>query len=220
MALRKKLLKHPAVQASAAWLLALYIRFVFLTSRIVRRIEPGAEPYVRGDDNGIFAFWHGRMMLLPVFCLPIHRMHVLISLHRDGMLISRVIRHFGHDTVAGSSSRGGTGAARAILDILRAGDNIAITPDGPRGPAQVASIGIASVSRMSQKPVLPVTFSASRCVRLRSWDRFMVVLPFGTIVFCVGAPILLAQEEDERSRLVIEQAMNALNEMADGQTHV
>lgn len=216
----KTFLKHPVTQALAARLLASYIRLVFFTSRITRTVDGEAQPYMRGEKNAIFAFWHGRMMLLPAFEPPGRTMHVLISQHRDGKLISGVIGRFGEKTIEGSSSRGGKEAVSAILRILRNGDNVSITPDGPRGPFQVAAGGIAAVARLSGKPVLPVAFSSTRHKRLGSWDRFMLALPFGRIAFFVGAPILLARDVDmETARLAIERAMVSLTERADGAAH-
>lgn len=75
-------------------------------------------------------------------------------------------------------------------------------------------MGIVTIARLAQKPVLPVTFSASRHKRLGSWDRFMLAKPFGRIVFCIGAPIMLKQA-DEAARVEIETAMNKLVEQAD-----
>lgn len=220
MRLSKRLLKHPLTQAVLAWILSLFIRLVYWTSR--RRFDwhPDALRYMRGEDNAIFAFWHGRMMMCPTICPPHHTMRVLISLHRDGKLISTAIGHFGQKTISGSTSKGGQAAAAEILRALKAGDNISITPDGPRGPSQVAAPGVAAMARLSGKPVLPVTFSSSRARRFESWDRFMLALPFGRIVFCVGAPITVEENADEEAaRLAIERAMNALVERADGITH-
>ena len=214
MKLSKRILKHPRTQSILSWLLSLYIRFVYHTNIKIRRVHPDAMPYMRGKENGIFAFWHGRMMLLPKFEPPRRKMHVLISFHRDGMLISQVIGHFGVATINGSSSKGGAVAIKEMLRALKRGDNISITPDGPRGPVQVAAPGIAIVARMSKKAVLPVTFYASRHVRFKSWDRFMLALPFGRIVFFVGAPIFV--EDETEGRLMIEHAMNGLVEQADG----
>lgn len=224
MPLTKRLLKHDRTQILLSWLLSAYIRLVMLTSRKKRYVEEGAQPYLRGDGNAIFAFWHGRMMMLPAFCPPRPLMRVLISFHRDGLLISRVIGHFGQATVSGSSSKGGASAVKEIVRALKEGDNISITPDGPRGPSQVAEMGIVSVARLSGLPVLPVTFSSTRHIRFKSWDRFMLALPFGRIVFCVGQPIVVSRESDEhaqeQARRMIEQEMNRLVEKADGLAHV
>jgi lysophospholipid acyltransferase (LPLAT)-like uncharacterized protein len=184
-----------------------------LTSRKEFHIHPDAEIFMRGEQNAIFAFWHGRMMLLPAINPP-RKMHVLISEHRDGKLISQVIHHFGQDTVVGSSSKGGAEAVRNIVRLLKKGDNISITPDGPRGPNQQAEAGIVTIAKLSGKPVLPATFYASKHKCLRSWDRFMVAKPFGRIVFCIGAPIMIEQA-DEATRIAIETSMNNLVEQAD-----
>lgn len=220
MKFSKRLLKHPATQEALAFLLSLYIRLVYVTSLKRFEYDPGATAYLRGNDNAIFAFWHGRMMMCPTICPPKHQMRVLISLHRDGKLISSAIGYFNQKTISGSTSKGGQAAASEILRALKSGDNISITPDGPRGPAQVAAPGIATIARLSGKPVFPVTFSSTRAKRFNSWDRFMLALPFGRIVFCVGAPIMVKEESDEeQARLEIEQAMNALVEKADGIAH-
>jgi len=220
MKLSKRLLKHPATQEALAFLLSLYIRLVYVTSLKRFDYDAGAMPYMRGEDNAIFAFWHGRMMMCPTICPPKHQMRVLISLHRDGKLISSAIGYFNQKTVSGSTSKGGMAAASEILRALKSGDNISITPDGPRGPTQVAAPGIATIARLSGKPVFPVTFSSTRAKRFNSWDRFMLALPFGRIVFCVGAPIMVKEESDEaQARLEIERAMNALVEKADGIAH-
>ncbi len=213
MSLSKRLLKHPRTQAILSHFLAWYIRLVMLTSRKEFHIHPDSEIFMRGEKNAIFAFWHGRMMLLPAINPP-RKMHVLISEHRDGKLISQVIHHFGQDTVVGSSSKGGAEAVRSIVRLLKKGDNISITPDGPRGPNQQAEAGIVTIAKLSRKPVLPATFYASKHKRLRSWDRFMVAKPFGRIVFCIGAPIMIEQA-DEATRIAIETSMNNLVEQAD-----
>jgi lysophospholipid acyltransferase (LPLAT)-like uncharacterized protein len=213
MSFSKRLLKHPTTQLLLSHLLAGYIRLVMLTNRKEFDIHSEAATYMRGEKNAIFAFWHGRMMLLPAINPP-RKMHVLISEHRDGKLISQVIHHFGQDTVVGSSSKGGSEAVRNIVRLLKKGDNISITPDGPRGPNQTAEAGIVTIARLSGKPVLPVTFSASRNKRLKSWDRFMVAKPFGRIVFCIGAPIMIEQA-DEAARTAVETSMNNLVEQAD-----
>ena len=216
MALSKRILKHPATQAILAFLLASFIRFVYYTSRRQFRFHDDAMPYMRGERNGVFAFWHGRMMLCPTICPPKRQMHVLISLHRDGTLISTVISHFNQLTVSGSTSRGGKEAVLEMLRLLKVGDNISITPDGPRGPNQQASLGVVTVARLANVPILPVTFSSTRAKRFKSWDRFMLALPFGRIVFCVGAPIMVEEQAgDDEMRLRVEQAMNHLVETAD-----
>ena len=219
MPLKKRILKHPFTQKLISWLLAQYIRLVYITSFKTYHFHPAAIPYMKGEDNAIFAFWHGRMMMCPTIEPHARKMHVLISHHRDGQLISEVISHFGESTISGSSSRGGMAAVKEILRVLKNGDNVSITPDGPRGPIQIVQPGVVTTARLAGKPVLPVTFSTSHCKRMRSWDRFMLAYPFGRIVFYVGAPIPVARDIDaageEAARFAIEHAMNELVKIAD-----
>lgn len=219
----KTLLKSPAAQAVIGWLLALYIRLVYATSRKAILFDEVTLPYIRGEQNAIFLFWHGRMMLCPCICPPQRRMRVLISQHRDGLLISRIISHFNLETVVGSTSRGGKEAAGEILRALASGDNIGITPDGPRGPAQVMTKGALTLAKLSGKPLIPVAFASSRAKKLSSWDRFMLALPFGRVAFCIGAPMVVAEaatdDEMERMRLNVERTMNQLMGKAESAAH-
>ena len=103
---------------------------------------------------------------------------------------------------------------RNIVRLLKKGDNISITPDGPRGPNQVVAIGIVTIARLAQKPILPATFFASHHKRLKSWDRFMLAKPFGRIAFHIGAPITV-ERADETTRIAVETTMNNLLKQAD-----
>ncbi len=212
----KQFLKSPAVQTGLVKLAAFYIRFVYFTARKTRDIHPDAEIYMRGDDNAIFAFWHGRMLLLPAVCPPKRQMHVLISLHRDGVLISDVIGEFKQKTIAGSTSKGGREALMNMLRALKNGDNLSVTPDGPRGPNQTLTDGIIITAKLSGKAILPVTYSARNHKRMGSWDKFMLAYPFTQLLFCVGEPIMIDRDaDDEAARIAVESAMNQLVEIAD-----
>lgn len=216
----KRLLKAQGTQAAAAWLLAMYIRLVFATSRVVRHVDPSAMPYMQGNENGIFAFWHGRMMMMLAFKPKGRDMYVLSTPHRDGQLSSRVVRLFGNRTIYGSSSHGGMSAAREMIRALEGGGNICITPEGPRGPLQVVQKGTVAIAKLSGRPVLPVAFSSTRQKRFNSWDKFILPLPLGRIEFCVGAPLAVARDADEeQARRSIEHALNSELEKADELTH-
>jgi lysophospholipid acyltransferase (LPLAT)-like uncharacterized protein len=212
----KRILNSRGVHRILVWLLAHYIRLVFITGRKRYDIHPDAARYMSGTENAIFAFWHGRMMMMPCICPPVRVMHVLISLHRDGVFISDVMKQFKLRTIAGSTSKQGREALMAILRALRNGDNVAITPDGPRGPNQVAAAGVAMAAKLSGKPVIPIAFSAATARHATSWDRFMVALPFTRIIFCVAAPIVIDRDmADEEARLVVENVLNQQTEIAD-----
>ena len=148
--------------------------------------------------------------------LPIH---MLISAHRDGRIIADAVAHFGVQSVAGSTRRGGSAALRAMVRHLADGDCVGITPDGPSGPAMVASSGIVNVARLARVPIVPIVFATRRRRVLRSWDRMHVALPFGRGVFIWGEPIEIEAELDaagvERERLRVERIMVDMVTLAD-----
>ena len=221
MKLGKRILKHPVTVTLLSMLIASYIRVVYYSGRVTKTIPDNALPYTRGERNAIFAFWHGRMLLMPIVCPPKRHMHVMISHHRDGELIARAIQRFSLSAVRGSSSKGAVKVSNDTLAALKAGDNVGITPDGPRGPFQQAAKGAVSLAKMSHVPVVAVSFSASRRRCLGSWDRFLLAYPFSRVEFRVAEPILIPQNADdealERYRVQMESTLIRLGEEADQQ---
>src|SRR5207302_4298229 len=156
--------------------------------------------------------WHGE--LLPLLWTHRNRkVAVMISEHRDGELVARVARSLGFRLVRGSTSRG---AARALLNAsreLEAGFDVAVTVDGPRGPAHTVAPGVLVISQRTSAPMVPVGASASRSWRLKSWDRFMIPKPFARVTVAYGDPIRVnadtprdATLETDTVRVSIEQA--------------
>lgn len=109
----------------------------------------------------IIAFWHGRQIMMPL-CYGGARLSILISQHRDGELIHRIVRRFGFETVRGSTTRGGVRALRQMARLGRSGVDLAVTPDGPKGPRCVAQAGVVELAKLTGLPIIPLTFSASK----------------------------------------------------------
>jgi len=216
---RRRILRSDRLRRFACWTIHLYIRFVYLTNRWTA--EGGETPrrLCRSGNPFILAFWHGRLLMIPMAWQRLAPMHMLISAHRDGRLIADAVTYFGVRSIAGSTRRGGSAALRSMLRQLAAGDCVGITPDGPRGPAMTASVGIVNAARLARVPIVPIVFATSRRRVLRSWDRFHVAYPFGRGVFLWGEPIEIAADLDEagveRARLLIETRLNELAEEAD-----
>ena len=135
----------------------------------------------------IYAVWHAG--LLPA--LWRHRgdgTTLLISRHRDGRRLASTMSRWGFRVVQGSSTRGGLAALRGVIRALEAGSNVAITPDGPRGPARVAKPGVIAAAQGTGAIVLPVGIGASWTWHARSWDRFMIPAPFAKVRMIYGEP--------------------------------
>lgn len=128
----------------------------------------------------IFALWHGQ--LLPL--LYLHRdqgVVVLISEHSDGEIIARIASSFGFGTVRGSTSRGAARALLALARVVDSGRDLALTPDGPRGPAKSYAPGVLMLAQRTGAPIIGAVATASSAWRLKSWDRFLIPKPFARV---------------------------------------
>jgi lysophospholipid acyltransferase (LPLAT)-like uncharacterized protein len=137
----------------------------------------------------LFAFWHSRLLGL---CYT-HRFRgigIMVSKSFDGEWISRVVGHLGYRVFRGSASRDG---APALLEMLRSTDagDLALTVDGPRGPAETVKPGIFSLASKSGLPVVPISYRATRAWRLKSWDRFIIPKPFSIVTVVYGRHIMV-----------------------------
>src|SRR5262249_56691084 len=117
------------------------------------------------------AFWHGQLLMMPLAWHRLVPFHMLVSGHPDGRIIAGAMTYFGIETIAGSTRRGGSAAFRTMLKCLKEGACVGITPDGPRGPAMNASLGIVNVARRAQVPILPIAYATSRRRAPATWDR-------------------------------------------------
>ena len=190
--------------ALATRLGALVIRALAMTWRF-RIVNDAAYRTIRANRQAfIFAFWHGQMLPL----LWRHRgedVAIVISSHRDGEIVAGVAERLGLRTIRGSSTRG---AARALLGVVReleAGAEVAITPDGPRGPARRFASGALVAAQRVGAPIVGIGVTANRAWFLRSWDRFMIPKPFSRVRVAYSAPtkVMAAsarEAEDEASR--------------------
>lgn len=136
----------------------------------------------------ICCFWHSKL-LVAAYTLRNTGKTAVVSSSKDGRLAALVTRNWGHQTIYGSSTRGGFSATRQCVRSLKDGRSIAITPDGPRGPKEIVKNGVAQISILSGVPVIPIKISADRAWYLRSWDRFMIPAPFAKVTMTVGEPI-------------------------------
>ena len=166
------------------------------------------------QGHNIFALWHSRLFYLVYFyCRHVKtpQTSILISLSRDGDYGQALVGRFKQDAVRGSSSRGGAKAAWALAGRLAAGNNLALTPDGPRGPAFQVQEGVVRLAQVTHSPIIPVSYDASRKWTLRSWDRFILPKPFGRIHMALGEPIQVpADASPEDVKAYCQKLQNVL----------
>jgi lysophospholipid acyltransferase (LPLAT)-like uncharacterized protein len=218
----KSLLRTPKAQAVLAVILGFYLAFALRTTRWTLDGQEHLRPHSAGSP-AVFAFWHEFLPLMPALVLiarrlPYYRLtpiHALVSQHRDGQFIGRVVGRFGIQPIHGSSTRGGAAGLRNLLAVLRRGELIGITPDGPRGPYRQAASGAAQLAALSGVPVVPVAARTTRRIQLKTWDRMHVPLPFGRGVVVCG-PSIQVSRHDWRSALPpITEALDRAASRAD-----
>jgi 3-deoxy-D-manno-octulosonic-acid transferase len=174
---------------------------------------------VRRGERVIVAFWRDHLLGMSIASAggPVR---LLISWHRDGEIAVRCLRRFGMVSVRGSSTRGGIGGVRRLLEALRAGHPIVVVPDGPRGPRHRAKPGVVQLARASGAEIVPVGFAASRVLRAASWDRLVVPLPFARLLFVQGRSLTVPRGasagDTERARQALESELERLDGEARG----
>ncbi len=192
------------------------MRLIGLSWRI-RYVRPSSGRAGKARNRPVFfAFWHGRQLPL----IHTHRnegIRVLVSQNRDGQYVTNVLHSMGFETVRGSSSRGGRNAIREMVTALKEGIDCAITPDGPRGPAEAAKNGIAHIARLGKRPMVAMGTSSWPAIRFSSWDGFMLPLPFAAVSIVEGRPVSPMKREDDLQEWMgmIQAELNRVTACAD-----
>jgi len=203
-------------------LAALLVRILGSTLRVRLRGEDEIVPLWREGRPVIYVMWHGRILLVPWLNARLRRSRgartpiVLASRSRDGELLARYVGCFGVSAVRGSSSRGGDVGLRQLARAVRSGTDVAIVPDGPRGPAEQLQPGVVTLAVLTGAPVVPVAVGAWPSRRLHSWDRFLVPWPFARCVLVLGTPVHVERTADrERAGKELERALAEVTARAD-----
>ena len=171
----------------------------------------------------IFCIWHNRLAtcikVLDVYRRPHNAgagMAALISASKDGAFLSRILEWFDVQPVRGSSSRRGAQAMLELTTWAERGHDLTITPDGPRGPCYQIQDGIMSLAQVTGLPIVPITFNLNWKIKVKSWDRFQIPLPFARCDVCVGktfrVPENVSDEEREELRRQLETEMRAITQ--------
>ena len=162
------------------------------------------------QDQSIVVCWHGELLMSPQAYRYFHKEQSssgIISRHFDGEMIARVLMYFSISPLRGSSSRG---AKQVLLEAFRAlkrGDDLLVTPDGPRGPRHTISDGAIALAHKAKAPVLTVNYVPKSYWQLESWDRFVIPKPFTTIDFYLENVSLEGMDMDEARAFLREKML-------------
>jgi lysophospholipid acyltransferase (LPLAT)-like uncharacterized protein len=194
-----------------------YVTFVGLTNRLTMVREEIPTGLRASSRRFIYAFWHQRQ----VYFTWAHRgvgAAVLVSRSKDGELIAETMRLSRIGTVRGSSSRGGAAAVRQLMDAMQSGLDIALSPDGPKGPAREVKDGIIFLAQKLGAPIVPITNALSRKLEFKkAWDHYQVPLPFGRAVVVHGEPIEVGPNDDLAAKAAeLKAALDRITAEAEG----
>ncbi len=215
----KRLSVLDRLMAAAAGLAGAAVVMLLGRSLRVQWIGAGDTSSHNGaEGRKIFAFWHGELLALAYT----HRKRdicVLVSRHRDGECIARVLRRLGFHTARGSTSDAGREGAFQMCGSLRNGRDAAVAPDGPKGPRHRVQPGIVYLAQRTGASLIPTACKADRRLLLGTWDKFQVPLPFSRVAVVCEAPIMvprrLTESDVEKYRAMLENALEEAGERAE-----
>ena len=200
-----------ATQRSAALAGAALLRALFATLRV--RVDDQARHLVPPPGKPvIYAFWHNRILAITAAFLRVYPRDrrgvlVLTSASKDGMWLGALAERLGMGSVRGSSSRRGATAMRELIEKVETGHDIAITPDGPRGPRYELGPGMIYLAQRARIPILPIHARFGRHWRMKTWDGFCIPKPFSRIDVTLAPTLDIPEDldetqfEDERRRI-------------------
>jgi len=202
-------------QRLAAWLIWLCVRGMGATIRF--RVDDRTGYFTGAPKEAIiFAAWHYRLSLaLKLYDRfvrahqPNRRMAAIVSASKDGGMLARVLELFRVEPVRGSSSRRGAQALREMVTWGERGYDLSITPDGPRGPCYVVRDGVIATAQLTGLAIVPVSFYLNWKIRLKSWDRFQIPLPFARCEITTGRIFRVPREATETERESLRQQLEA-----------
>jgi len=184
---------------------SLIIRLLSLTNR-----KKFHAPESLGEDNFIMACWHGQLFMIPYAYTHFRKdpkVKLLISEHFDGDLIARTLSFFGFSTIRGSSTRGGVKALLQGIKDIKAGYDLGITPDGPKGPRHEVHDGIIVMAQKAKVNIVLVEIKPSKYWQVNSWDKFVIPKPFGVIEYFISEPIDVSTMGMDDAKKLIKEGM-------------
>jgi lysophospholipid acyltransferase (LPLAT)-like uncharacterized protein len=200
----KKILKSKFSKYLLVYGIRFYVWLIFSTCKMDLRFNKDAKSTITKKQHAVFAYWHSRILIFTKLLSPYGRYGIVASSHGDAELLAILVKMYGHRVVRGSSTKGSINAMRGILELIRTKTSFGITPDGPRGPRFKIKGSVTTLASKYRFPIIPMSYSASKAIVLRSWDRFIIPIPFiSTIIVDIGKPIYFNKQDDSK----LESAM-------------
>ena len=204
-----------------AFLLSLLGRWVFQLLFFLNKVSvTGEENLLKLIKSGkpiMLCVWHGRL-LFPSWYIRHHTtLHIISSRHADSEILAHILRKWGYGLIRGSTNKGGMNVIKEMTKIFSKGGMIAVTNDGPKGPARIAKSGSIGLAIKNNVKIISVTGSATKYWQIKSWDRFMLPRPFGKIQIVVSAPMDITEQlsTSEEEVRFLSEFINYYQDKAD-----
>jgi len=198
MNIKKRLVKNFFIQNILGFIAYIYIYIVSITSKITYNNYKIPDHFWKNDKPFILAFWHSQLMMISFSWKTKQELNILASGHSDGRFGSIVGKHLKLNNIA-IYDKNKNFSLRTIFKLLKQKNYIGITPDGPRGPKEKVGEGIIKIAKTSNTSIIPVGFWSSKNFQLKSWDSFLITLPFSQCSFVWGEPIEISEDLNDKN---------------------
>ena len=188
------------------FILQLFVRFVYLTSK-----KTFHHPKNNFDKEAcVIVFWHGELIMQSFnykYFRKKNKVSAMISEHKDGEIVSRMSEYLGIHSLRGSSTRGGIKALIGAIKELKAGNDVAITPDGPKGPRHSVADGVVAIAQKTKCKVFFCNVKATKFWQFNSWDKFVIPKPFGKIDFYIQEACSFDDLSTEEAKQLVREKL-------------
>jgi lysophospholipid acyltransferase (LPLAT)-like uncharacterized protein len=187
------------------FILYVFVKIIYFTNKKVFH-----HPKLKDGEAFIFVAWHGDLLSQPMNYFanrPNGTVKTMISQSKDGEIIAKVYSLLGIDSIRGSSSKGATKALISTIREIKSGVDVALTPDGPRGPSHTVADGVIAIAQKSGARIVVLNSKPSSYWQFKSWDKFILPKPFGKIDFYMSEPFNINDLEFEEARSFIKNKM-------------
>jgi len=187
------------------YLLYFLVKFIYFTNKKVFH-----HSKIKSDEAFIFVAWHGDLLSQPTNYFkfrPNGNVKAMISHNKDGEIIAKIYSLLGTGLIRGSSSKGAAKALISTIKEIKKGSDVALTPDGPRGPRYSVADGVVAIAKKSNAKIIVLNSKPSKYWQFKSWDKFVLPKPFGKIDFYVSEPYSIEGLEFEEAKKFIKNKM-------------
>jgi hypothetical protein len=207
--MKKNLYKHvlPYIFFVILYLIGKTLRIQIINRDVESRLEKQGKAI-------IYTFWHGRMLYFPYLYRFSNKSTILTSPSEDGEIVARTAKIFGFSSIRGSSFKRGGPALLKMTRSIKEGKAVTMVADGSRGPLYKVQEGIINLAYLTGAPILPVVYGVKNKIQLKTWDRFIIPLPFSKIKVMYGDPVYVDKKTEEiKSKSKLEELEKKLKEI-------